>query len=326
MLLDVGGHAGLVLLDVGRAVEVRVHGRQAALAGVVEEDPAHRVGDREHPPAAGAQHPVHLAHQRRRVGHERDRAERGAGDVERRRRRTAGRARRPAPAARVPRCARRPSAACRSMPADRSKATGRAPWVAQPAGAGRRAAPTSSTRRPRHVAEQPGVGLAQALRAPDEVHVAEERAVFGLVVVGVGVPPAAVGPPGLGVAHPAPGHPAVVVHRLTLGPRPIGTAASAIRDSSRVRGVSDSCVVPSATTVRNQVDQAGTCRSTIGRGCCDARDSRGRFRRLFGFRRSSHERPGGLARCGNAHGRLVDALADRVPRQGAGPRSSEPHR
>jgi hypothetical protein len=27
---------------------------------------------------------------------------------------------------------------------------------------------------------------------------------------------------------------------------------------------------------------------------------------------------GGLATCGNAHGKLVDALADRVPRQGAG--------
>jgi len=27
---------------------------------------------------------------------------------------------------------------------------------------------------------------------------------------------------------------------------------------------------------------------------------------------------GGLATCGNAHGKLVDALADRVPRKGAG--------
>ena len=40
------------------------------------------------------------------------------------------------------------------------------------------------------VAEQARVGLAQPLRAPDEVGVAEEVAVLGLVVVGLGVPPA----------------------------------------------------------------------------------------------------------------------------------------
>src|SRR5690606_13764448 len=34
-------------------------------------------------------------------------------------------------------------------------------------------------------------------------------------------------------------------------------------------------------------------------------------------------KPGGLAPCGNAHGKLFDALADRVPRQGAGPLSRE---
>src|SRR3954463_11938890 len=49
VLFDVGGDAVLVLLDVGAAVEVGVHGGQSALARVVEEDPAHRVGDGEHP-------------------------------------------------------------------------------------------------------------------------------------------------------------------------------------------------------------------------------------------------------------------------------------
>ena len=54
MLLDVAGHAGAVLLDVRAAVEVRVDRLEALLARLVEEDPAHRVGDREVPRAAGA--------------------------------------------------------------------------------------------------------------------------------------------------------------------------------------------------------------------------------------------------------------------------------
>ncbi|GAB3862623.1 hypothetical protein GCM10029963_69280 [Micromonospora andamanensis] len=41
---------------------------------------------------------------------------------------------------------------------------------------------------------------------------------FGLVRVGVGIPPAAVGGAGLGVTDLAPGHPVVVVHQATLGP------------------------------------------------------------------------------------------------------------
>ena len=48
------------------------------------------------------------------------------------------------------------------------------------------------------VAEQPRVGLPHALRAPDEVGVAEEAAVLGLVVVGVGVPPGEVRGGGFG--------------------------------------------------------------------------------------------------------------------------------
>ena len=132
------------------------------------------VTENTHAPA-GPQHPDHLAHHRGRVGDERHRAERGAGDVERPRRRTAGPARRPAPAARVRRCGRPPAAACRSMPADRSRATTSAPWCASQRAPAAAPQPTSSTRRPAHVAEQPGVGLAQALGAPDEVDVAEER-------------------------------------------------------------------------------------------------------------------------------------------------------
>ena len=62
--------------------------------------------------------------------------------------------------------------------------------------------PTSRIAPARDVAEQVGVGLAQPLRAPDEVGVAEELAVLGLIVVGVGVPPAAVGAHGCRVASP----------------------------------------------------------------------------------------------------------------------------
>ena len=66
----------------------------------------------------------------------------------------------------------------------------RAPWRREPARARRRPAADLQHPPPGDVAEQRGVGLAQALRAPDEVGVAEEVAVLGVVVVGVGVPPA----------------------------------------------------------------------------------------------------------------------------------------
>src|SRR6185436_3131042 len=82
VLLDVGGRAGLVVLDVRTPVEVRVHGDEAALARVVQEDPAHRVGDREHPAPARLQHPEDLPHDAPGVGNEGHRSERGEGRIE----------------------------------------------------------------------------------------------------------------------------------------------------------------------------------------------------------------------------------------------------
>jgi hypothetical protein len=78
----------------------------------------------------------------------------------------------------------------------------------QPAGAGR--GPAADLQHPPSpdVAEQVGVGLPQALGAPQEVHVAEVVAVFGQVGGGGRVPPPAVGPRGLRLPGPAAGHPA----------------------------------------------------------------------------------------------------------------------
>ena len=107
---------------------------------------------------------------------------------------TAAARRRPAPAG-PPSRSRRPSgAAWRSIAAgqvERHRVRALAP---QPARARRRAGPDLQHPRPGDVAEQSRVGLAQPLRAPDEVGVADVAAVLGQVVVGVGVPPAPAGP------------------------------------------------------------------------------------------------------------------------------------
>ena len=87
---------------------------------------------------------------------------------------------------------------------------------------------------------------------------------LSLVLVGIGVPPTAVGGPGLGVRGGPPG--SLVGHRATLREDGFG-----------------------------QIRPGGGFGGNIVPGS-----------------------PGGLATCGNAHGKLVDALADRVPRQGAG--------
>ena len=89
-------------------------------------------------------------------------------------------------------------AAVRSIPIDRSLATTRTSWwrasqrehCAAPA-------PISSTVMPVAHLEQVELGLGPALRPPDELAVAEEGAVLGVVVVGLAVPPGPVGRPGL---------------------------------------------------------------------------------------------------------------------------------
>ena len=83
--------------------------------------------------------------------------------------------------------------ACRSWPSDTSNAVTRAPAADEPACALGRAAAHLEHVPVDDVAEQVRVGLAQALRAPQQVGVAEERAVLVLVVQRGGVPPGAVG-------------------------------------------------------------------------------------------------------------------------------------
>ena len=80
--------------------------------------------------------------------------------------------------------------AWRSMPADRSKATGRAPWPASQREHIAAPQPTSRICLPATVAEQVRVGLTQVLRAPHEVGCSEEFAVFAVVLVSVAIPPA----------------------------------------------------------------------------------------------------------------------------------------
>ena len=92
----------------------------------------------------------------------------------------------------------------------------------------------------RHVAEQVYVGLAQPLRAPDELDVAEEVAVLGLVRVGVRVPPAAVGPPALGAGRLAPlvGRRVLVRRRVFVGRRPtVCQAHSSVTRPSPLAGL-----------------------------------------------------------------------------------------
>ena len=80
---------------------------------------------------------------------------------------------------------------------DKVEAVGPAALGAYPAGALPGAGADLEHVAPGDVAEDSGLGLGQALRTPDEPGVAEELAVGGLVLVGVGVPLAAVGAQGL---------------------------------------------------------------------------------------------------------------------------------
>ena len=94
--------------------------------------------------------------------------------------------------------------------------------------------PTSSTSRPATSPSTPARRpRSSALGAPHEAGVAEELAVGGLVLVGVAVPVAAVGPPGLGLvdgtaldAHGA-GRTGASVHAPTVVPRDGGSIGAA---------------------------------------------------------------------------------------------------
>ena len=128
------------------------------------------------------------------VLHELQRAERGEHHVERRRRRRAGRSPcrgPPGPRTPVSSSMRR---ACCSWRSARSRPTAVAPRAVSQRAHWAAPQPTSRTSLPATSPSTPGVGLVDALGAPDEADVAQERAVRGLVLVGVGVPVPAVGP------------------------------------------------------------------------------------------------------------------------------------
>ena len=202
MVLDVPRLAGLVVhLDVRRAVPVGLRGDQPLLARVVGEHPARRVGDREREPASRAQHPGDVGDQRRA-----------------RRRRTAAPRRRENTTSKVVvgerqrggraahRVGRRPRAPRRC-----GGCAGAGAWRRRARPAGRRGRstqrehcpapqPISSTSLPVDVTERPQRRSSRTpLGAPQEAGVAEELAVRGLVLVGVGVPVGTVGQQRLGL-------------------------------------------------------------------------------------------------------------------------------
>ena len=184
VVLDVDRPAGGVLLDVRRAVEVDLHDGQPGRARVVRERPAQRVGDREDQPAARPQHPGRLAHAPRRSRRRTGSAPKAPRPPRRTRRPRNGSAlrvglhqprhRRPGPGVEPPGLLQLRRETSRRYADPRPR---------QPAGALRRAAADLQHVRGRPTSpSRPAVVLAQPLRAPEQVGVAEERAVLGVVV------------------------------------------------------------------------------------------------------------------------------------------------
>ena len=126
------------------------------------------------------------------------------------------------------------------------------------------------------VAEHRDVALVDALGPPDEPDVAQERAVRGLVLVGVGVPVAAVGPPALGLGdrtadrvhalgHAA--HQASIAVRLRPGSR---LASSPSGPTARFRASTEACSSgtscassPSRGWMRSRVAPSATSWSSV---------------------------------------------------------------
>ena len=199
VVLDVRHLAGRVVdLDVRRAVPVGLARDQPRLAGVVGEHPAGRVGDREGEPPARPQHPRGLGDRPVEVGHELQCAEGAEDDVERRRRRTAGGSPSPAPPGPTTPESGSMRRECWSWRWERSSPTGRPPRERPPSGStGRPRCRPRARRGPATSPSTPADVLGQPLRPPHEPDVTEERAVGGLVLVGVPVPVGSVGPPRL---------------------------------------------------------------------------------------------------------------------------------
>ena len=93
---------------------------------------------------------------------------------------------------------------CWSCRIDTSMPTGRPPWTSTQREHCPAPQPISSTSLPSTSPSAPQVVLADALGTPEEAGVAEELAVGGLVLVGVGVPVGAVGPQRLRLVDRAP--------------------------------------------------------------------------------------------------------------------------
>ena len=190
VVLDVGRRRRGVDLDVGRAVEVRLAARSArpgpgrrrtssASGGSPRTPTARRAAAPGRPRASPAPARPRTAPRRTpsrpgRTMPSRERQPLGAGLHERH-----GDAGRGVERGGVP-----------QHPAGEVERHRPRALAAQPARARRRAAADLQHAAPGDVAEQARVGLAQPLRAPDEVDVADVAAVLGEVVVGVGVPPA----------------------------------------------------------------------------------------------------------------------------------------
>jgi hypothetical protein len=196
VVFGVGRQARLTL-DVGGAVEVRGHRRQAGRAGVVGEGPPHRVRRREHEPPPGAQHPGGLPHDSAAVRHERDDPVRREDPVD------AGIGQRDRQAVALQEgeraVGRGVDALGGAQHAHRQVARDDADVVRarQPAGALGGTRSDLEHRHPVAHLHQVELVLGPALGAPDELGVAEEGPVLGVVVLRLTVPPRAVRRPRL---------------------------------------------------------------------------------------------------------------------------------
>ena len=227
-------------LGVGRRVEVGIRDEKAALVGHVGKRPAKRVRRGEGDEASGLRHAGEFAHEGSRVGDERDGAEGGEHDVERvvgegQARRVTLRESRPG----VVRHGRRLPGVidvCALAQHAQGQVGGDDPRSLV-------GAPTSglccSRAELEHVtpveaalrAQNAQFRLGPALRSPDEFGVTEESAVLGQVLVGLAVPPGAIGP---GALWPRYGEATGAVGRLVHGPDATGGGG---RPSSRPRGM-----------------------------------------------------------------------------------------
>ncbi len=162
--------------------------------------------------------------------------------------------------------------ACRSIPADRSKATGCAPWPTSQREHIAAPHPTSSTPRPATSTEQCASASRRFSGHQTKSAVAEELAVLGLVRVGVGVPPAAVGAHRRHGVGRASGDADRVELRLMLGHRSDAATSATTSSATTAAGWP-----PHRTRGANRSSRRSTCRPTrhpTSRACIRPRPRR----------------------------------------------------